>query len=171
MIEKLKKVQIFETLAEEEIQKLITECEFIGYDNGETIIEQNESSTFLCGIIEGKVDVFASGEENKDIRIGSVYAGDIVGEASIFMDMNRTADVIAGSEVELVRITREKLSHFVNTLPRAGVKIFAFITFSLLRKLNSVNRELVYEKESAVTANDIERLKKFFSPTLEDYLQ
>ncbi|RPJ09442.1 MAG: cyclic nucleotide-binding domain-containing protein [Spirochaetaceae bacterium] len=166
----LRTIQIFEALSEDEVQGLLGECEFVKYEKGETIIEQNETSTFLCGILSGEVDVFSSGEGDKDIRIGGVGQGDIVGEASIFMEMQRIADVKAKGEVEIVRISREKLIHFVNSLPKAGVKIFAFIIFSLLHKLSSVNRELVFEKESTVTAGDIERLKQYFAPTLEDYM-
>jgi CRP/FNR family cyclic AMP-dependent transcriptional regulator len=166
----LKSIQIFEALSEEEVGGLFGECEFVTYEDGETIIEQNETSTFLCGILSGTVDVYSSGEEDKDIRIGGVGQGDIVGEASIFMEMQRTARVKAKATVDIARISREKLVHFVNTQPKAGVKIFAFIILSLLRKLNSVNRELVFEKESAVTAGDIERLKQYFAPTLEDYM-
>jgi CRP-like cAMP-binding protein len=162
-------MQIFATLSNEEIETLFVSCEFFEYENREKIIEENSMSTFFCGILDGDVNIHATGEEKREIRIGRVHKGDIVGEASIFMDVPRTADVVADGRVEILKITRDKLIAFVNNSAKAGVKIFGFIIFSLIHKLKSINKELVFEKESTVTSADIEQLKKYFAPVADDY--
>ena len=164
IIEKLSGLQIFSNLSETETKELFESCDFYEYDDGEKIIKQDETSTFLCGILEGDVTIRTSGEGGRDIRLGRVHQGDIVGEASLFVDVSRTADVVADGRVEIVLVSRDKLMGFVNASAKAGVKIFGFLIFSLIRKLKGINQELVFEKESTVSAQDLERLKAYFTP-------
>lgn len=140
------------------------------YEDKETIIAQHETSTFLCGILEGEVEICLKDQEGERILLATVTKGDIFGEASIFMDVERTADVIAKGTVQIVKMSREKLISFVNNTPKAGLKIFAYIIFSLIHKLKGANKEILFEKQSTVTAKDLEKLKTFFSPSIEDYI-
>lgn len=109
------------------------------------------------------------GSEGEDIMISEVNEGDVFGEAAIFMDVKRTASVVARGKVLIASIAREKLISFTNIFPRAGVKIYLFIILSLLLKLKKVSTELVLEKESTVSAKDLEHLRNFFPKALEDF--
>jgi CRP/FNR family cyclic AMP-dependent transcriptional regulator len=170
LTEKLRCLQIFANLSPEEIDHLFPLCEFHEYEDGEKIITQNETSTFLCGILDGNVDVFATSKEGRDIRLGRVHKGDVVGEASLFFDVRRTADVVADGHVETMKISRENFMSFVNRDSKAGVKVFAFMIFSLIHKLKNINAELVFEKESTVTPEELEKLKQYFAPVVDDYI-
>jgi CRP/FNR family transcriptional regulator, cyclic AMP receptor protein len=170
LTEKLRCLQIFANLSLEEIDHLFPLCEFNAYDDREKIIRQNETSTFLCGILDGNVNVSSKSKEGREIRLGRVHKGDIVGEASLFFDVRRTADVVADGPVEIMKITRDNFIGYVNNFPKAGVKVFAFMIFSLIHKLKNINTELVFEKESTVTAEELNQLKKYFAPLVDDYL-
>jgi CRP-like cAMP-binding protein len=170
LTEKLRCLQIFANLSLEEIDKLFPLCEFYEYKNKEKIIQQNETSTFLCGILEGDVNVYATSKEGREIRLGRVHKGDIVGEASLFFDVRRTADVVADGQVEIIKISRDNFINFVNGYSKAGVKVFAFMIFSLIHKLKNINSELVFEKESTVTPEELEKLKKYFAPVVDDFI-
>ncbi len=170
LTEKLRCLQIFANLSLEEIDKLFPLCEFAAYDDKEKIIRQNETSTFLCGILEGNVTVSSTSKEGREVRLGRVHKGDIVGEASLFFDVRRTADVVADGPVEIVKITRDNFIGYVNNFTKAGVKVFAFMIFSLIHKLKNINTELVFEKESTVTAEELDQLKKYFAPLVDDLM-
>jgi CRP-like cAMP-binding protein len=170
LTEKLRCLQIFANLSPEEVDHLFPLCEFHEYENKEKIIRQNETSTFLCGILDGDVNVSSTSKEGRDIRLGRVHKGDVVGEASLFFDVRRTADVIADGHVETMKISRENFMSFVNKYTKGGVKIFAFMIFSLIHKLKNINAELVFEKESTVTPEELERLKQYFAPVVDDFI-
>ncbi|MBN2352496.1 MAG: cyclic nucleotide-binding domain-containing protein [Spirochaetales bacterium] len=170
LTEKLRGLQIFANLSPEEIDHLFPLCEFHEYKDKEKIIKQNETSTFLCGILAGDVSVYATSKEGREIRLGRVHKGDVVGEASLFFDVRRTADVTADGRVEIMKIERENFMSFVNTNAKAGVKVFAFMIFSLIHKLKNINAELVFEKEASVTPEELERLKAYFAPAVDDYI-
>ena len=164
-------VRIFENLVKDELKDLFESCEFLEYADGETIIAQDEVSSFLYGILEGEVEIFIKSKDNERVLLGHVTQGDIVGEASIFLDVKRTANVIASGTVQVAKISQEKIIQFANSTPKAGVKIFAYIIFSLLHKLKGANEEILFEKESTISAKDLERLRSFFAPTIEDYIK
>ena len=170
MVNQLTDVQIFQNLEKNEAKDLFDSCEFAQYEDDEKIISQHEMSTFLCGILEGEVEICIKDQQGKHILLATVTKGDICGEASIFMDVERTADVIAKGPVQIVTISRDKLISFVNKTPKAGLRIFAYIIFSLIHKLKGANKEILFEKESTVTTKDLEKLKGFFPPSIEDYL-
>jgi CRP/FNR family transcriptional regulator, cyclic AMP receptor protein len=170
LTEKLRCLQIFANLSPSEIEHLYPLCEFQEYKTKEKIIHQDETSTFLCGILEGDVNVYATSKEGREIRLGRVHKGDIVGEASLFFDVRRTADVVADGHVEIMKISRDNFMSFVNKDSKAGVKVFAFMIFSLIHKLKNINTELVFEKESTVTPEELEKLKSFFAPVVDDFI-
>jgi CRP-like cAMP-binding protein len=168
---KLNEVTAFQDLLVSEIKELMYICDFLQYNDSETIVKQGEVDDHLFGIIEGDVDIRLSGSDKDAITIGQIHKGDIFGEASMFMNAQRTANVIALGNVVIFRISRTSLIRYIDKLPKAGLKIFLFVIFSLLNKLKNTNTELILEKESTVSAHDLERLKNFFPKNLEDMLE
>jgi CRP-like cAMP-binding protein len=131
-------------------------------------VTQDTLSPYLYVLLEGNVNILMKGREGENIQVSEVQQGDVFGEAAIFMEVKRTASVVAHGTVQIVSITRDKLISFTNIYPRAGVKIYLFIILSLLLKLKRVSTELVFEKESTVSAKDLERLKSFFPKAMDD---
>jgi CRP/FNR family transcriptional regulator, cyclic AMP receptor protein len=166
----MKQLLIFQNLSDAHIQELFAYCTFLEYSDEEVIVTQDTLSPYLYGILDGKVNVYMRSQENKDVHINAVNCGDVFGEAAIFIDMKRTAKVIADGPVKLLSISREKLIAFLYRFPDAGNKILIFIIFSLIHKLKRSSVDLVFEKESTVTAADLEVLRKFFPPTIEDVI-
>jgi CRP/FNR family cyclic AMP-dependent transcriptional regulator len=170
LLSMMKRLLIFENLSEAHIIELFNFCNFLEYDDEETIVTQDTVSSYLYGILDGKVNVYMKSQENRDIQINVVNCGDVFGEAAIFLDMKRTAKVSAVGPVKLLSISREKLIAFLYRFPDAGIKILIFVIFSLLHKLKRSSVDLVFEKESTVSAQDLEMLKKFFPPSIEDVI-
>jgi CRP/FNR family cyclic AMP-dependent transcriptional regulator len=168
-VPRLKDILIFRNLEKTEIEKISEICELVEYEDGEHIVTQDTLSSYLYVLLEGNVNILMKGREGKNIQVSEVQQGDVFGEAAIFMEVKRTASVVALGTVQIVSITRDKLISFTNIYPRAGVKIYLFIILSLLLKLKRVSTELVLEKESTVSAKDLERLKTFFPKALDDF--
>jgi CRP/FNR family transcriptional regulator, cyclic AMP receptor protein len=171
LLRMMKQLLIFQNLSDAHITELFNYCNFLEYDSDETIVTQDTLSPYLYGILEGKVDVYMRSSDNKDIHINYVNCGDVFGEAAIFLDMKRTAKVTAVGTVKLLSISREKLIAFLYRFPDAGIKILIFVIFSLLHKLKRSSGDLVFEKESTVSAEDLEVLRKFFPPTIEEVIK
>lgn len=168
----MKNILIFQNFNNDELKNLIKICSFFEYEVDEVIVSQDEVSTYFFAILEGLVDVRIKSEEGEYIPVSEVKSGDIFGEAAIFMDVKRTAQVVTKERAKVARITRDDLIEFINKQPKAGVKMLAYIIFSLLHKLKRANRELVFEKESSITSDDLDRLKKFFPKfSMDEYTE
>jgi cAMP-binding proteins - catabolite gene activator and regulatory subunit of cAMP-dependent protein kinases len=167
----LKNAIILQNLSSRELRRFAKICEPRDYDSGERLVEQDALGSELHILLGGVVDIKVRGKEGEDVKAGEVRQGDVFGEASIFMDLPRTASAVASTNCLVVAVGREKLFAYCEKNPRAGLKIFSFVIYSLLRRLGSTSRELAHERESVVTAADLERLGACFPKSLEDMLK
>jgi len=170
LVEELKRSLILSDLGRLEIKRFAPLCELREYESGERIFEQDTLGTELHLLIEGSVEVRVRGSEGGEIRVGTVGKGEVLGEASIFLDQPRTASVVAAQACLLAAVSRDRLFAYCDANPRAGLRIFGFVIFSLLRRLSATNRDLVLEREAVIRPEDLDRLRAFFPKSMEDVL-
>jgi len=162
---------ILHDLNGQDLKRIAPLCELREYDSGERILEQDSIGSELHLLLDGTVEVRVRGSEKAEMRIGTVSKGEMLGEASIFMDFPRTASVVALEGCVVAAITRDKLFAFCDANARAGLRIFAFVIYSLLKRLGATSRNLALEREAVVTPDDIERLRAFFPKSIDEMLQ
>lgn len=170
-LNELKSTLILQNLSLEELRSLAGKCSLWEYDAGEAIVTEDSLSQDLYILLSGSVDIIVKGKEKDKIHLSSLERGEVIGEASIFLDVRRTASVIAHSTLRIVSISRDRIFEFCNEHPKAGLKIFTFIIYSLLRKLSAMNREMAVERESIVTQEDLEILKGLFPKSVDEMLK
>jgi len=166
----LKNAIILQNLTPRELKRFAKICEPRDYDSGERLVEQDALGSDLHILIEGAVDISVRGKGGDDVSVSEVGKGDVFGEASIFMNLPRTASAVARTPCLVVAVSRDRLFGYCERNPRAGLKIFGFVIYSLLRRLGSSGRELVAQRESVVTSADLEELGACFPKSLEDML-
>ncbi len=164
----LKKILMFQNLLEDDIAALAQICEPYEYLDGEFIVTQNSVSRYLYIIHEGRCDISVRGGDRHDIFLAHLEAGDVFGESSIFLEVQRTANVVADGPTRILAISRANLIDFINRRPKAGLKIFSFIIYGLLHKLASANKDLAFERESHVTEEELMHLSKLFPRTIDE---
>ncbi len=170
MLNELKNTLIFQSLSLDELQRILPACEHWEYAPGEAIVTQDSVSRYLYALLGGSVDIMVRGKEKESIRLSGVETGDVFGETSIFMDMRRTASVVARNPVRIASISRDRLFEYCNANPKAGLKIFTFVIYSLIHKLNVMNQDMAVDRESMVTQEDIDKLRDLFPKGLEQIL-
>lgn len=168
--DELKDTLIFQHLSNDELRPLLDACEQWEYSAGEAIVTQDSVSRYLYILLAGSVDIMVHGKEKENIRISSIEKGDVFGEASIFLDVRRTASAVARGTARIVSFSREAIFDYCNNNPKAGMKIFSFIIYSLLRKLAVINKDLAMERESMVTPEDLDMLKNMFPKTIDEII-
>jgi CRP/FNR family transcriptional regulator, cyclic AMP receptor protein len=171
LIHELRNAIILQNLTLRELRRFAKVCEPRDYDAGEYLVEQDALGSDLHILLAGEVDITVRGKGGEAVKAGEVHKGDVLGEASIFMDLPRTASAVARSSCLVAAVSRDKLFAYCERNPRAGLKIFSFVIYSLLRRLGSTSRELAHERESVVTAADLESLGACFPKSLEDMLK
>lgn len=161
--EKIKKILTFRFLNEKELMQLIKISSIEKFDSDEPIIKQGEIDQSFYAIIEGSVKVTVVENNQKEAYICTIGDGEIFGEAGIFLEVKRTANVTSCSEGTLLKISREAMIKFIKEHPRSGNKILMLIIYSLLKKLKEVNQELAFERKSDAGQDDIDSIIRNFT--------
>lgn len=161
-LKNLDKVLFFKFLSDKEKKELLDISEVINYSTGDIIISEGEIQPYIFTVIRGTVNVIVHEKNKKEVFICSIGAGDVFGEAGIFMKVKRTANVVSTAKTSILRIEREKMLSFIKRNKDSGIKILMLIIYSLLRKLREANQEIAFERKSDIKQEDIDSLIKDF---------
>ena len=156
--QKIKNILTFRFLTKTELEELMKISIVQKFSEEEKIIRQGEINQSFYAILDGSVKVTVSEDPQKEAYICTIGNGEIFGEAGIFMEVKRTANVICCSDTTVLMITRIAMINFIKEHPRSGNKILMLIIYSLLKKLKEVNQELAYERKSDADQDDIDSI-------------
>lgn len=163
-------IPMFARIDRADLDDLPSICDLYSYEAGEQIIHEGDASRSLFILLSGEVDILKKGQQKEAIKLNTLKTGATFGETSIFKNQPSTASVKATSLSLIMALSREKFSAYINTHPRAGLVIMTFIVFGLLEKLRSSNEVIAFEKEFTVSSEDLEAMKSFFPPTVDEIL-
>jgi len=161
-VKQLSKVLPFAYIDGEARDTLATQMDFLSYNNGETILREGEVSSYLFAVLDGNVHVSLQGEQNKEIHICTLGAFELFGEAGIFLNVRRTASVVAGENVVVASLPRDGFVSFAKSKPRSANVVLMIIVHSLLVRLRETNQELAFERKSNMEQEDIDQIVSEF---------
>eukprot|EP00929_Paragymnodinium_shiwhaense_P115328 TRINITY_DN840_c0_g2_i2.p1 TRINITY_DN840_c0_g2~~TRINITY_DN840_c0_g2_i2.p1 ORF type:complete len:794 (-),score=285.62 TRINITY_DN840_c0_g2_i2:180-2561(-) len=101
------KVQLFSRLPKDEHPLLAMACEAIEFKKGEKIIKQGDSGAEFFVIKSGEASVHVN-DNGGQKKVATLKNGDYFGENALLRDEPRTATIIAESEINALKITRDK---------------------------------------------------------------
>lgn len=159
---KIKNIQIFHWLHEDELQKILLIASVLHFKKGGTIVSQGDVGNCLYAIIKGKIEVSVKDINDKNIAICTMQQGEIFGEAAIFLTTKRTATIKCTEDTSVLQISRKDLLYFFKSYPHAGNKLLMMMILNLLNKLKHANEDLVLEKQSDVDLDYVDTLIQDF---------
>ncbi len=151
------KTSLFRYLSGIELEQLLGLFDTVDYEPGEAVVEEGSINDHLYIVIDQAVSVEVN-QNGKKVYICTIGEGEMFGEAGIFMNVARTASVIAHDGARLIRISRASFLGEIKARPRAGIKILFMMVYSLLRKLREVNHELAFERRDQGCQEEIDAL-------------
>ncbi len=161
VLSKLGNVSIFHYLTDDERKHLLNISEIFEYDQDEKIVNQGDISTCFYVILSGTVNVSVPDPNaTKEVFLSCIGEGEFFGEAGIFSNSKRTANVFAAETVKIVSIGRNDFFSFISRHPSAGVKILMVFVNGLLKKLSDSNKELAYERRNVLDQSAIDQFLK-----------
>ncbi len=154
--ETLSKFKLFTGFKEDELDTLLSLCDYVDYQTGDTIVEQGETGICMYVIIHGSVTVHVTTPE-RDIELARLEAGDFFGELALVDDGPRSATVVATGQTQVLRITRMVVGVLAGIQPAAAIHLLAAIGRSLVNRLRAGNQKyldliLLGHKDSAPEA-------------------
>ncbi|MGE5558376.1 MAG: cyclic nucleotide-binding domain-containing protein [Bacillota bacterium] len=157
LLGQLKDVGLFHYLSDDEKRQLISNCELFEYAKDEKVVTQGEVSSCFFVVFSGTLNVTVKDNTGKEVFISSIGAGDFFGEAGIFTNAQRTANVAPATDsAGILRIDRNAFFDFVKQYPTAGVKMLMLFINGLLKKLSDSNKELAMTRSSVLDQSAID---------------
>lgn len=122
MIDLLVRVKMFDQLSSDEIHTLSRYVSLHTLGRDEVLFEEGESSSYLCFIVEGAVQISKQGEDGEKI-LAKIPAGRMVGEMSLFDQYSRSATARALNATSVVILSKENTDKLCLECPAIGIKI------------------------------------------------
>ena len=120
----IERAQMFQDFSRQEIQILANYARAYEVAKGEAIFREGDKGTFLCLLVEGRIDIFKEGDERDMKKITTIRPGKTMGEMSVIDEMPHSATAIAVEPVTLVMITKNNFDKLLEEQAVLGVKIF-----------------------------------------------
>jgi CRP-like cAMP-binding protein len=111
--------------------------ERLAYVKGDELFHQGDPGDAAYIILEGRAHILVDTPKGT-IKVASLGKNDIVGEIAILCDVPRTATVVADSELETLRVSKEGFFHLVTQFPQVGVEVMS----ALASKLHQTTQKL-----------------------------
>ena len=147
----IKNLPFFDEFTESEKSSLLKEEGiFEKYQEGETIVKQGATESWLYIVLQGKVGLYKSIDDNvnegrislknsEEILVKEIEIGAIFGEISLITDRPRNVTAYATSkEVSVIKITKSILDNFEKSIQ---MKIQKQLILKLAENLDNMNTE------------------------------
>ncbi len=119
----LEDVQLFSSFSESELEALETHSVTKSIRKNTLFIDKDDESSSLYIIVSGKVKVYISDENGKEIILNTMSEGEYLGELALLTDMPRTASVMTLEDSKFIVITKAAFRDVLNEHADMSLKL------------------------------------------------
>ena len=149
---------LLDLLPPEDRAELLASCRSLGFSFGDVLMREGDEADSLYVLVSGRARVVQAGTSGEEVVLGSLTAGDVVGETALLHGGRRNATVRASGDVSALRLDRETFEALKEDHPRLVRWLEqcsnARLLFTFLRRSSAFAR-----LPSPVTRDLVERLK------------
>ncbi len=144
----LRKVPLFVSLPDEEIDLLARTLREVDYPKGEVLFFEGEKAERFYMILEGEVDILKALGSPEERLLGTRGAGSFLGELSFFSeDQKRSATVQAHTPLRLLEMTRAEFDELLHRVPNLAYEMLSVLSRRLREAENTTIRDLREKNE------------------------
>ncbi|HEX4385837.1 MAG TPA: cyclic nucleotide-binding domain-containing protein, partial [Myxococcales bacterium] len=130
-----KKVPLFDDLTQDAFVELVNKLDYHRQVPGQLIIREGDPGRSFYVIVEGRVRIYKTGEDGKEITLAHLGEGAFFGEMALLSGAPRAANVVAEEDTELLEVTDVVLRELAAKHPPV---VNSLKTFYRQRLLNNV---------------------------------
>lgn len=165
-MEALRKVELFSTFHEDELQAIAEKLVYAPFAKGDVITQQGAVAHWLYMLVEGEADVFLEVPDQDRRKLSTLLPGNFFGEMGLMTGAPRTATVIAATDVECYQLDKASFQEVLQNRPQLAEEI-SRILVSRRYGLDSMQQDMdvtARANQMAQQHQDIlARIRKFFS--------
>jgi len=119
----LQRVELFESLTEQELSELAPRLRIAPFGRGEVMTKQGAEAHWLYIITRGDAEVRFRLDGSLSEHVATLHPGDFFGERGMMTGEPRSADVIALTDVECYRLDKEAFHDVLRSRPQIAEDI------------------------------------------------
>ncbi len=178
----LKRVYFFKDLAEEEIEELARLCGEESFSAGEVIFVEGAVADKFYILMDGKVEVWKSYQDDRRSLLATHGAGHFFGEMALIDDLPRSATLVARESTRALFLLREDFQRLIRS--NASIALSVMMSISLMvrssnetfvedlrernAKLEAAYAELKAAQDELLRSERLSTIGKFSSLILHD---
>jgi len=132
----LKKIEIFNSLDNSDIQKIIDILELKVYEKDENLFEQNLQRKSIYIIYSGEVELYKKSAFGEEMQITQFQKYDFIGEGAIVDDSPHSTSARAIKKAKIYTINAKIFKDLLNSDGKIAVKIFTEISQIISRRMS-----------------------------------
>ena len=121
--------------------------EFITLSDGDVLIEEGQTQDALFLVIMGTFHV-QTDVTGRPVLLGTMKAGDTIGEVNIFDPGSASASVVSKSISEVWKIDRVRLENYLEAHPRTAARLLVSVSTQLSKRLRKTNEKVAMAREA-----------------------
>ncbi len=153
-------IQLFSGLSEEELHTLKNHCVTKKYRKNTVILEKGDETKSLYIIVSGRIKVYVSGENGKEVVLNAQGPGEHFGELALLGESPRTASVVTLEDSSFLVISKPAFLDFLSNHPN--------IAFNLIKALVLRVMTLTEDVSSLALLDVYGRIAKMLMDTAEE---
>ena len=124
----LRNVALFAELSDAELQAMLQHASVITYPKNTVIMSEGDPSASLYTIVAGKVKIFLSDEQGKEITLNVQGAHDYFGELALVDDTERSASVVTLEKSTFMILSKAAFKELLHTHPEVALNLIKALT-------------------------------------------
>jgi CRP-like cAMP-binding protein len=164
-LEAISRVDIFSSLTPEERAELASRLRFVPFGVGEAILVQGETGEYLVVLSRGSAEVTVAVDGGEPSRIATLEAPDFCGEFGMLTGERRQASVLATTEVDAWRLSRDDFQEILAQRPAISEEVSRVLAERVVA-LRAARENLSEQARVTMVANQHrsirDRIERFF---------
>jgi CRP-like cAMP-binding protein len=159
-VDMIRKIPIWSTLTENEMQTLAARLRCVVFGPGEPIVKEGETGASMFVLLRGRVTVTIGTSRGQE-QIAMLDAGGFFGEMSLMTGERRSATVTAFDEVECVELHKDDVADLLQQRPELAHDISSVLE-NRQRELTSARAKFENAVQGPRSGALIARIQQFF---------
>lgn len=155
--EVLRRSSLFQPLADNEIDAVLAHATVVRHAAGETILAKGDPGDSMMAVLKGRVVITAPSPDGRQMVLSVMHEGDVFGEIGMLDGKERTADVSAQTDCELLVVPRRSLLSLLERRPDLCIGLL-IVLCERLRRTNEQVEDLAFLELGARLAKVLVRL-------------
>jgi CRP/FNR family transcriptional regulator, cyclic AMP receptor protein len=134
---------LFARLSDEEIDTILAHAEVCKYATGAQIVVKGDPGNSMMAVLHGRVSISAPSPDGRQVVLSILHDGDVFGEIALLDGKERTADVNALTDCEILIVPRRSFWPLLERQPDICIDLM-LVLCERLRQTNQQVEDLAF---------------------------